>query len=278
MQVVDAHQHFWKYNPVRDQWINDDMRVIQRDFLPTDLLPVLKTNGVSGCITVQSDQSESENEFQLTNASNNSFIKGIVGWVNLEAKNVEERLQYYQQFEKMKGFRHVLQGEAQRDFMLRSDFKRGIRLLNKYNYTYDILVYHDQLKYLPEFVAEFPNQSFVIDHLAKPDIRNRKIEEWKKDIQAVARFENVFCKISGMVTEADWAQWRYADLAPYIDVVVEAFDTKRIMFGSDWPVCTVAASYENTLGVVKNYFASFSAHEQECFYGANALGFYNLKK
>jgi L-fuconolactonase len=274
--VIDAHQHFWKFDPIRDSWITDDMSVIQNDFLPEHLKPILQSNGVSGCVAVQADQSESENDFLISHAKQNDFIKGIVGWVNLEVDNIEDRLAYYKSFEKVKGFRHVLQGEKQRDFMLRYDFKRGIDKLREFNFTYDILIFPDQLKYATEFVSLFPNQLFIIDHIAKPEIKAKKIEDWKNDIQAIAKYENVHCKISGMITEADWKNWSADDIRPYLDIVVEAFSIKRIMYGSDWPVCLVAGSYTETLNVVRNYFSSFTKNEQEFFFGQNAIKFYNL--
>ncbi|WP_207422506.1 amidohydrolase family protein [Desertivirga brevis] len=273
---IDSHQHFWKFDPVRDSWINDDMKVIQRDFMPEDLLTTLKENGLDGCITVQSDQSEVENSFQLNNAEQYDFIKGVVGWVDLQAENVQERLEYYTQFPKLKGFRHVLQGEPQRDFMLRAAFKYGIGLLTKYNFTYDILIFPDQLAYSTEFVAAFPDQPFVVDHIAKPYIKDKKIDDWKKDIKALSQFENVYCKISGMVTEADWKNHSAADFKPYIDVIVEAFGTDRIMYGSDWPVCLVAESYTGVLNLVKDYFSQFSKAEQDKFFGNNAVKFYKI--
>jgi L-fuconolactonase len=276
MKKIDAHQHFWKFDPVRDSWINDEMKIIQKDFLPADLEPLLTQNGFDGCVAVQSDQSEQENEFHLQLAGKFDFIKGIVGWIDLQAENAKERLEYYSQFEKMKGFRHVLQGEAKRDLMLSSAFKKGISLLNKYHFTYDILIYQDQLQYIPDFVSYFPDQPFVIDHLAKPAIKNGEISEWKNDIERIAQFENVYCKLSGMVTEADWKHWKKNDFKPYLDVVVEAFGTDRILFGSDWPVCLVAASYQEMLGIVENYFSSFSKEEQEKFFGLNAIQFYRL--
>jgi L-fuconolactonase len=245
---IDAHQHFWKFDPVRDSWINDDMAVIQKDFLSRDLQPVLKNNDFDGSVVVQSDQSENENEFQLKNAEENDFIKGAVGWVDLRANNIEERLSYYSSFKKMKGFRHVLQGETDRSLMLKPEFMNGVSQLEKFGFTYDILIYPDQLKYVPEFVGAFMHQKFVIDHLAKPGIRNKEISDWKREIQNIARFENVYCKISGMVTEADWTNWKQDDFVPYIDVVIEAFGPNRILYGSDWPVCLVAASYEQMLG------------------------------
>lgn len=276
MPGIDAHQHFWKYDPVRDSWITEDMSAIRKDFLPDDLEKVLKQHNFSGSVVVQSDQSEEENSFQLENAKENDFIKGIVGWVDLQADNVEERLAYYSSFKKMKGFRHVLQGEAQRDLMLTSKFMNGISKLEKFGFTYDILIFPDQLQYMPQFVTAFPNQKFVINHIAKPCIKAKEINEWKKGIEAVAEYENVYCKISGMVTEADWHNWNPEDFTPYLDAVVYAFDIKRIMYGSDWPVCLVAGGYNKMLGIAKNYFVSYSKTEQDLFFGENATQFYNL--
>ncbi|HMG68649.1 MAG TPA: amidohydrolase family protein [Chitinophagaceae bacterium] len=276
MLRIDAHQHFWKFDPVRDSWITDEMSIIKKDFLPKDLQALLLQNRFNGSVVVQSDQSEKENEFQLINAGKNDFIKGVVGWVDLQLYNIDERLSFYSAFRKMKGFRHVLQAEADRAMMLEPDFMKGISQLEKYGFTYDILVHDDQLKYIPEFVDAFPNQKFVVDHIAKPQIKKGEISNWKKEIKKVAACENVFCKISGMVTEADWKHWKREDLTPYIDVVVEAFGTKRIMYGSDWPVCLVAGSYENVLEVVQDYFTSFSKREQDLFFGGNAIRFYNL--
>ncbi len=276
MARIDAHQHFWKFDPIRDSWITDDMSAIQKDFLPVNLEPVLKANGMDGSVIVQSDQSEAENDFQIANASGNDFIKGIVGWVDLQAPNVEERLAYYKQHKIIKGFRHVLQGEPNRALMLTPAFKNGVGLLNKFGYTYDILIYPDQLSYTLDFVAQFPQQPFIIDHIAKPGIKDQNITDWKTQMQKFSSFNNVYCKISGMVTEADWKRWTLADFKPYLDVIVESFGTNRIVFGSDWPVCLVAASYEAMLSIVAQYFSSFSKHEQELFFGNNAIAFYNL--
>ncbi len=273
---IDAHQHFWKFDPVRDSWINDEMSVIQKDFLPHDLYPVLTKNDIDGCVTVQSNQTEAENDFQLSNAEKFDFIKGVVGWVDLQAKNIEERLEYYSKFKKLKGFRHVLQGERQRNFMLRLPFMSGVSLLQKYNFTYDILIFPDQLPYTYEFVTAFPDQPFVIDHIAKPYIKDKKITDWKKDMFIIGSCENVYCKISGMVTEANWTTWKKEGFTPYLDVVVDAFGTDRIMFGSDWPVCQVAATYEQMIDIVNNYFSSFSHNEKEKIFGKNAINFYKL--
>lgn len=276
MKKIDSHQHFWKFDPVRDSWINDEMKRIQKDFFPEDLQVELRQNDFDGCVAVQSDQSEAENHFHFQNAEKFDFIKGIVGWVDLQSKTVEERLKYYSQVKKIKGFRHVLQGEPQRDLMLQPAFMNGVSLLKKYNYTYDILIFKDQLQYIPKFVSAFPDQPFIIDHIAKPDIKNREIDRWEKDIRQLAPFENLYCKISGMVTEADWKNWKKEDFKPYLDVVVETFGTDRIMFGSDWPVCLVAASYSEMLGIVEDYFSTFSKDEQENIFGLNAIRFYNL--
>lgn len=252
------------------------MKVIQKDFFPADLKPLLSKNSFDGCVSVQSDQSEEENHFHLNHVERFDFIKGIVGWVDLRAPNIEERLQYYSGFKKLKGFRHVLQGEPQRDLMLQPAFMNGISLLKKYNFTYDILIFKDQLQFVSKLVSAFPNQSFVIDHISKPDIKNGEIEQWRKDISALGQFENLYCKISGMVTEADWKGWKKENFRPYMDVAVETFGIDRIMFGSDWPVCLVAASYDEVVGIVEDYFSSFSKNEQDKVFGLNAIEFYKL--
>ncbi|HEX2846563.1 MAG TPA: amidohydrolase family protein [Chitinophagaceae bacterium] len=276
MLKIDAHNHFWKFDPVKDSWITEEMDIIRRDFMPADFFPVLQQHGFDGCIVVQSDQSEKENDFQLKNAAQYGYIKGVVGWVDLQSPQVEERLAYYRSFPVMKGFRHILQGEADRALMLKPAFKQGIGLLEKYGFTYDILIFPDQLKYAEELVAAFPRQKFVVDHIAKPDIKTGSSNNWKQEIHALAAHDNVFCKISGMITEADWKQWKKEDFTPYIDTVVEAFGTGRIMYGSDWPVCKVAASYSKTLEIVSQYFCRFSAAEQAAFFGGNACSFYHL--
>ncbi len=276
MQRIDAHQHFWQFDPVRDSWINEEMEVVKQDFLPANLKPLLQQNNIDGCVVVQSDQSEKENTFHLNNAANADFIKGIVGWIDLQAENVEERLAYYSSFKIMKGFRHVLQGETDRGLMLKPAFMNGISKLQQFEFTYDILIFPDQLQYLPALVEAFPNQKFVIDHIAKPNIKEQKIADWKKNIQALREYKNLYCKISGMVTEADWKGWEQKDFTPYLDTVVETFGSDRIIFGSDWPVCLVAASYQQMLIIVTDYFSSFTENEQANFFGLNAVQFYNL--
>lgn len=276
MLKIDAHQHFWIYDPVRDSWINDDMAVLKADFMPEQLLGLLQQHYFDGSVVVQSDQSDTENLFQLSNAAENPFVKGVVGWVDLRAADVGERLEELSGYEKMKGFRHILQGEQDRALMLKPEFVKGISKLKQFNYTYDILIFPDQLKYAAELVSKFPDQPFVLDHIAKPDIKNGTTADWKKDILALAKHENVSCKVSGMVTEADWKNWKASNFEPYLDIVFEAFGIERLMYGSDWPVCLVAASYAQTLGLMETYTAKLSVNEQELFWGGNAVKFYNL--
>lgn len=276
MLTIDAHQHFWKYNPIRDSWMTDEMHAIRKDFLPNHLHHLLKANGIDGCIAVQADQSEAETKFLLQLAGENTFIKGVVGWVNLQAADIEDRLEYFSQFKLVKGFRHIVQSEPEDDFLLSTKFMYGISLLHKYNFTYDILIYPRHLPYAKKLVACFPQQRFVIDHIAKPNIRRHDMPQWKKHINEIAANDNVYCKVSGMVTEAGWHSHTYLNFVPYLDVIVEAFGIDRIMFGSDWPVCLLSATYKEVLGIVQQYFSTFSTVEQQLFFGGNAISFYHL--
>jgi L-fuconolactonase len=252
------------------------MSVIQKDFLPENLKSVLDKNGLDGSVAVQASQSEKETEFLISLAEENKFIMGVVGWVDLQADDIKDRLAKYKSIPVIKGFRHVLQGETQRDLMLQPSFKRGIAALQQFGFTYDILIFPDQLKFCRKLVAEFPDQKFVIDHLAKPGIKNGEIEEWKNEMNLMAAYPNVYCKISGMVTEADWKNWKDEDFKPYLDVLVDAFGVERLMYGSDWPVCLLAGSYEKVMSIVINYFSSFSPEEQDQIFGLNAKHFYKL--
>ena len=273
---VDAHQHFWQFNPERDKWINAEMAAIQKDFMPEDLQPLLNENGFDGCVAVEAHPSEEETNFLIELADQHPFIKGVVGWVDLQAENIAERLAHFSQYKIVKGFRHGLQSEERRDLMLSPDFIRGMASLNEFNFTYDLLILPDQLIASKGLAAQFPEQKFVIDHLAKPPVRKQEIKEWTLDIESIAKLPNVWCKVSGMVTEADWNGWKKEDLRPYIDVIVENFGVDRIIFGSDWPVCLVAASYDEVVAIVKDYFSSFSSDEQQKIFGGNATAFYNI--
>jgi L-fuconolactonase len=276
MPRIDAHQHFWHFDPVRDAWITPDMAAIQRDFLPTDLQPLLQKHGLDGCVAVQASQSEAETNWLLELAAAHDFIKGVVGWVDLQAADVAERLGHYQQFAKLKGFRHVLQGEADRALMLTPGFRRGIGALSTFGFTYDLLILPDQLGYAAELAGAFPNQPFVVDHIAKPPIKAQEIDDWMRNIRRLAAHENVCCKVSGMVTEADWQHWKPEDFRPYLDVVFAAFGPERVLYGSDWPVCNVAGGYSRALGLLEAYLAPFAPAEQAQFWGENAGRFYNL--
>jgi L-fuconolactonase len=277
---LDAHQHFWQFDPIRDAWISEgSMSVIRRDFMPEDLSPILSKNGFDGCIAVQADQSEKETHFLLDLADKNDFIKGVVGWVDLKGDNLEKQLDYFNQFPKLKGFRHILQGEKP-EFMLNPKFTEGVHLLGKKGFTYDILVFPKHLAAVKTFLKQCDNQPFVLDHIAKPLIKKGLIKQWAKDIKAIAKHENVCCKVSGMVTEADWKGWNEADFTPYLDVIFEAFGINRIMYGSDWPVCLLAADYEKQLNIVQNYLQSSTLNPKNTeggkIMGGNAARFYNI--
>ncbi len=272
---IDSHQHFWKFDPVRDSWIDGTMEVIRKDFLPKDLKPILDANAIDGCVAVQADQSEEETKFLLDCAEENDFVKGVVGWVDLRANTVEDRLAHFSENKLLKGVRHIVQAEAD-DFMLRKDFQCGIGKLTQFNLTYDILVFPSQLEAAISLVNKFPNQQFVLDHIAKPYIKDGKIDPWKTHIFELAKQHNVSCKVSGMVTEADLKLWNTSDFKPYLDVVFEAFGVDRILYGSDWPVCLLAAEYQQQLQIVEDYIKDFAEEDQAKIFGKNAIREYNL--
>ena len=273
--LIDSHIHFWNYDKVRDAWITEEMQVLQKNYLPQILQPVIQRADVDGVIAVQADQSEAETNFLLRLSQNNSFIKGVVGWIDLSSDRVEERLAYYQQFPQIKGWRHIVQAEPD-NFMLGDKFQKGISLLQKYNYTYDILSYPHQIKTAIELVRTFPNQKFVLDHCAKPIIKEKNIGDWKNQMQTISENKNVYCKLSGLLTEAKWNQWQPEDFFPYFEIVFEAFGTERILFGSDWPVILLSGEYRQWKNLVEFYLQKFSTSEQQNVMGNNAIKFYNL--
>lgn len=275
MMKIDAHQHFWNYDPDRDSWITDEMKVLKNDFLPHQLQPHLKAHQFSGCVAVQAAQTTEETNFLLQLAKENAWIKGVVGWAELLSPRIEEQLEIFSEDKTLKGIRHIVQAEPP-GFMLQPAFQHGIAALKKYRLTYDILIYPHQIPEAAQLIKKFPDQPFVVDHLAKPPIKNGQISEWKNAITELAAFENVYCKISGLVTEADWEQWTPADMENYLDVGLETFGTKRLLFGSDWPVCLLAASYKETVQLVEQYIRKLSVSEQNDIMGANAVTFYNL--
>jgi len=275
---IDAHQHFWKYNAAQHAWIDESMPAIRRDFLPPDLSPILVRNGFDGCVAVQADQTEAETMQLLTWSAEHDFIKGVVGWIDLQASNIKGRLEQFAAFPKLKGFRHIVQAENDPQFLTRPAFLNGIKWLQGFNFTYDILIYPHQLKAATALAAAFPQQRFVLDHLAKPYIKNGAIKEWHGDLKKLAALENVWCKVSGLVTEAHWQRHKQSDFVPYINAAIEAFGINRLLFGSDWPVCLVAASYEAVVAIVHEVLKKFTPDEQQRFWGLNACEFYNLKE
>lgn len=274
--TIDAHQHFWNYDQVRDAWIDDSMQVIQNDFLPKDLKPELDKKGINGCIAVQADQSEDETQFLLQLARENPWIKGVVGWVDLSSPNLEAQLESYLIEENLFGFRKILQSLPP-SAMEEKAFLKGIGLLTKFGFTYDILIFPKQLEAAFQLARQFPNQAFVVDHMAKPDIKNQEFDFWAKGIQKLASLPNVYCKVSGMVTEADWGSWKKKDFIPYLDHITHYFGTERLIYGSDWPVCLLAGTYEKVYDLVYDYYNEFSETEKKAIFGMNACNFYGIE-
>jgi L-fuconolactonase len=273
---LDAHHHLWRYNDREYGWIGDEMGVLRRDFLPDELAREQSALGFDGGIAVQARESLAETEWLLGLAGEYDHIRGVVGWVDLCSPDLPAQLERFAANPKLRGVRHVVQDEPDEQFMLRQDFLRGIEQLRQWKLAYDILIYPRHLPAACELVRRFPEQVFVLDHMAKPPIKSRALEPWATGLRALAALPNVACKASGMVTEADWTRWRPADLRPYLDVVFEAFGTERVMIGSDWPVCTLAASYEETMGVVTEYIGNLSAPERGLVLGENAMRWYGI--
>ena len=274
--IIDSHHHYWKYNQEEYDWIDDSMKIIRTDFLPPKLKQTIDNAGVDGVVTVQARQLIEETEWLLNLAHQNDFMKGIVGWVPLVNPDIDAYLEKYSGNEKLKAVRHVVQGESDPSFILRNDFNRGISNLKKYSLVYDILIVEKQLPNTIKFVDLHPNQPFVLDHIAKPLIAQNQSSPWRENIRELAKRENVSCKISGMVTEADFNKWTPEQLQPYFDIVIEAFGSDRLLFGSDWPVCLVATSYRDWIDLVKKNISKFSETDQAKILGDNAIRIYNL--
>jgi L-fuconolactonase len=274
---IDSHQHFWEFDKVLDKsWINDSMSVLRQDFSPAQVQPLMLENGIEGCVAVQADQTEDETHYLLGLAEKHSIIKGVVGWVDFRAPNIDERLEYFSGFKALKGFRHIVQAEKEDDFLLRKDFCDGISLLKEYNFTYDILIYPKHLKFAQKFVEKFPDQKFVIDHIAKPFIKAQAIDDWKEDLKVFGKYENVYCKMAGLVTEADWNNWALSDFSSYISITLDIFGTDRVMFGSDWPVCLPSASYSQVCEIIEKNTSFLNSKEKEKLWGLNCSDFYGL--
>lgn len=272
---IDAHQHFWKYSLEEYGWIGDGMDVIRRDFGPRELEPLLKANGFEGSVAVQARQHLGETEYLLKLADEHPAVRGVVGWVDLRSADAEAQLDRFREHPKLVGVRHIVQDEPDDRFLMGEDFLRGLSLLG--DLTYDILIYPNQLPAALELVERFPDRRLVIDHIAKPYIGRGELEPWASQMRQIAEAPSVSCKVSGMVTEADWQGWTRDDFTPYLDVVFEAFGPGRIMVGSDWPVCTLAASYGQVIDVVKSYIDPLSEAEQTAVLGGTATEFYRLE-
>jgi L-fucono-1,5-lactonase len=273
---IDAHQHYWRYDPARHGWITDEMRAIRRDFLPEQAAPLLAAAGIDGVIAVQADQTEAETDFLLALAEKNSLIRGVVGWIDLRAPDLDERLAQWKDRKALKGFRHIAQAEPD-DFLARDDVARGVARLSEHGFSYDILIYPRQLVAAECLVSRCPGVRFVLDHCAKPMIVRGEITEWRAGLQRLARHANVCCKVSGLVTEAAPSRWTYADLVPYMDAAAEAFGADRLMFGSDWPVCLVAAEYEQVYDIARRFAERLTPIERDAVFGGTAARVYQLE-
>ena len=275
---IDAHQHFWRYDRGEYGWIDDSMAVLRRDFLPADLKPELDRSGFQGCIAVQARQTLEETRWLLELAERAPFILGVVGWVDLRSPRLPFELKSFAGKSKLVGVRHIVQSETDERFLLRPDFLCGIALLEEFDLAYDILIYPRHLPVAAQFVARFPRQRFVLDHLAKPPIKSGAVDVWARGIRELASFPNLFCKVSGLVTEADWQSWTPEDMRPYLDVAFECFGPSRLMIGSDWPVCSAAAPYSRVMDVVTDCLSKYAAEEKDAVLGGNAATFWRLKR
>jgi L-fuconolactonase len=274
---IDSHQHFWHYNPVDHAWMSEAMGTIKRDFLPEDLKPLLESIGFDGCVAVQARQNLDETRWLLALAERNTFIRGVVGWVDLRSKHLPAQLAEFASHPRLVGVRHVVHDEPDDRFMIDQDFRRGISQLAEFGLAYDLLLFPKHLPVAVELVKEFPYQRFVLDHIAKPRTADGLLSPWQEDLMELAGYDNVTCKLSGMVTEGDWASWKAGDFQRYLDVVFAAFDPNRLMIGSDWPVCTAAASYATTMQIVIDYLQPFSGEVQAGILGDNCARIYKIR-
>jgi L-fuconolactonase len=275
--IIDAHHHLWQFNEKDYGWMDDSMGVLKRDYLPDHLEKEIKKTGVAGTVVVQARQSLEETEWLLELSKRHPFIKGVVGWVDLRSPDLEMQLDHFTKHSKLVGVRHVIHDEADDDFMLRPSFLSGIEKLGDYNLTYDLLLFPKHLTRAIELVSMFPDQHFVLDHLSKPFIQAGMMQPWKEDMQSLAAMPNVWCKISGMVTEADIGEWKYEDFVPYMEVVCEAFGNDRVMLGSDWPVCTLAGEYSQVMGIPFRFFEKLDSEILEMIVCKNAVNCYQLE-
>ncbi len=274
---IDAHQHFWKYNPVKHYWLGGDMTILKHDFLPEDLETILKNNGFDGTIAIHSEHNLEDTNFLLGLAGNHEFVKGVVGWVDLRASNLQEILEMYSLNSKFVGVRHLLAYDPDPEIMDNQEFINGVKALSKFNLTYDVVVKPNRLDDAANFIRKIPEVKFVLDHMGNPKIRNMHSQDWKKAIKTIASIDHVYCKISGLITESHWTEWEYVNLVPYLDHALECFGPNRLIFGSDWPTCRLAGTHSEVTGVAENFVKSLSASEKNAIMGQNAVDFYQLK-
>ena len=276
MLRIDSHHHLWRFNPKEYGWIDEQMQVLRHDFLPPDLYKEISAAGINASIAVQARQTLEETRWLLELATQNDFIRGVVGWVPLIDPNVGDIMATFAAHPKLRALRHVLQDEPDENYILREDFNRGIRELKTHNLTYDILIFERHLPQTIRFVDQHPNQTFVVDHLAKPRVKFGALEPWRAHMHELAKRPNVYCKISGLATEADHKNWTEDQLQPYMDTVLSAFGPGRTMFGSDWPVSLLALSYQRWVSLVEKTTASLSTEEQQQFWGEKAIAAYGI--
>jgi L-fuconolactonase len=273
--VIDSHVHFWKYNKSDLPWIDKNMKVLQKNYLPEDIELTLKRNNVDGCIAVQAATLEVETRFLAELANTHSIIKGVVGWTDLRARDAQKKLSELKEYRAVVGVRHIVQSEPD-DFLYDESFRSGISMLDDFDFTFDILIYPRQLNAAIDFVRAFPDQQFIVDHCAKPDIKGHGMDQWRKGITDLAMFPNVSCKLSGLLTEARWKEWSPGDFYPYLDIVFESFGIERVMFGSDWPVLLLSGLYVQWKSLLEKYMENFLEEDKEKVMGGNAARVYNV--
>ncbi len=273
--IIDSHVHFWKFDPVRDAWITNEMATIRKDFLPEDFSFYLNENQVEGCIAVQADQSDEETAFLIGLAKENPFIKGIVGWIDLTSEKLEESLQNYQSEKLIKGFRHIAEGEGT-SFLLQKNILNGIASLHQYGYTFDILLRQHQLNDAVKLSEKLPDQPFMLDHCGKPDLTTHELKEWKSNISKLAQNPNIYCKVSGLLTQGNWNLIDEQSIFETLDFIFSQFGMKRTVFGSDWPVMLLGGNYTLWLKLISKYVSQFPKEEQELFFFGNVVKFYKL--
>jgi len=273
---IDAHQHFWNHDPIKHFWINDDMKVIKRDFSPGDLAPLLKESKFDGTIAVQADETMAETTFLLDLARKNDYIKAVVGWVDLRKEAVEEDLLMLKSQQKLAGFRCIMQGTEDEAYLKNSVFLKNVSRLTQFDFTYDLLVFHNQMESLVRFTDKLQDNRLILDHIGKPDIKNKQIKQWREQLRILSSNPNIYCKLSGMLTEADHQRWTYDDIMPYMETAAEYFGVDRLCFGSDWPVCLLAGSFKQVHDVVDRFVEQLNTTEREKIFGTNTAAFYKI--